>query len=64
MEQGRIEFNYGINPWTYPNVPTTVNGYVSYWQRVCPTCNGTGINPVANYLICPKCNGEKVVPQK
>ena len=29
--------------------------------RRCPTCNGTGINPVATYLLCPKCNGEKWV---
>lgn len=32
--------------------------------RTCPTCNGTGINPVANYLLCPKCNGEKVLRLK
>ena len=28
----------------------------------CPTCNGTGINPVASYMLCPKCNGEKRIP--
>jgi DnaJ-class molecular chaperone len=33
-------------------------------MRVCPTCNGTGINPLATYMVCPKCNGEKVVPFK
>lgn len=32
--------------------------------RRCPTCNGTGINPVATYLLCPKCNGEKLIPPK
>lgn len=29
--------------------------------RQCPTCRGTGINPVAIYLLCPKCNGERYV---
>ena len=29
--------------------------------RICPTCNGTGINPVFSYMLCPKCNGEKYV---
>lgn len=32
-------------------------------DRRCPTCNGTGINPVATYMVCPKCNGEKRVPE-
>lgn len=32
-------------------------------SRCCPTCNGTGINPVATYMVCPKCNGEKRVPE-
>lgn len=27
-------------------------------MRVCPVCKGTGINPVATYMVCPKCNGE------
>ena len=31
-------------------------------RRQCPTCNGTGVNPVATWLLCPKCNGEKRVP--
>ena len=31
-------------------------------MRFCPTCNGTGINPVAMHYLCPKCNGEKTVP--
>jgi DnaJ-class molecular chaperone len=30
--------------------------------RKCPTCNGTGINPVLPTNVCPKCNGEKTVP--
>jgi DnaJ-class molecular chaperone len=32
--------------------------------RRCPTCDGTGINPVATYMLCPKCNGEKWIPHK
>jgi hypothetical protein len=34
----------------------------SYSHRPCPTCLGTGINPVEPYLLCPKCCGERVVP--
>lgn len=29
--------------------------------RICPTCNGTGINPIVTTAVCPKCNGEKKV---
>lgn len=32
--------------------------------RLCPTCEGTGINPQARYMVCPKCKGEKRVPVK
>lgn len=28
-------------------------------KRVCPTCRGTGINPVWPTKVCPKCNGER-----
>lgn len=31
-------------------------------KRTCPTCQGTGINPVWMSKICPKCNGERTVP--
>lgn len=27
------------------------------WRK-CPTCNGTGINPVLMRYVCPKCHGE------
>lgn len=33
-------------------------------QRQCPTCRGTGINPVQKSLVCPKCNGERVVSKE
>ena len=29
--------------------------------RVCPTCKGTGINPINSLNVCPKCYGETVV---
>lgn len=50
--------------WRHSNF--TIGGYAdtSQMPRTCPTCNGTGIYPVATYLLCPKCNGEKVVPAR
>lgn len=33
--------------------------YLDDGKRTCPTCNGTGINPVLQWRVCPKCNGEK-----
>jgi len=30
-------------------------------QRICPTCKGTGINPVLITNVCPKCNGETII---
>ncbi len=32
-------------------------------MRTCPTCRGTGINPVLPTNVCPKCNGEREVPR-
>jgi DnaJ-class molecular chaperone len=32
-------------------------------MRACPTCRGTGINPVLPVNVCPKCNGEREVPR-
>lgn len=29
--------------------------------RTCPTCKGTGINPVLPVNVCPKCRGETKV---
>lgn len=40
----------------YDQQPSNVGG-----QRKCPTCKGTGINPVWQSKVCPKCNGERVV---
>lgn len=31
--------------------------------RRCPTCKGTGVNPVLPANTCPKCKGETVVPR-
>jgi len=39
-------------------------GYANGGCRKCPTCKGTGINPVAKTMVCPKCNGETTVPER
>lgn len=41
-----------------------IRPYGDAGKRVCPTCHGTGINPVWPTKICPKCNGETRVPHK
>lgn len=30
-------------------------------ERDCPTCRGTGVNPIMTTLVCPKCKGERKV---
>lgn len=35
----------------------------THMVRRCPTCRGTGINPVLVTNSCPKCKGETVVPR-
>jgi DnaJ-class molecular chaperone len=32
-------------------------------MRICPLCNGTGLNPKLITHVCPKCQGEKKVPR-
>ena len=44
------------NNWEKIQKPILLPG-----QRICPTCKGTGINPVFIINVCPKCNGETVV---
>lgn len=36
-------------------------GYGASGVRTCPTCKGTGINPMLPTKVCPKCNGETKV---
>lgn len=38
-----------------------VNTDAPYGWRECPTCKGTGINPVVTMYVCPRCNGERRV---
>jgi hypothetical protein len=39
-------------PWLEPR---------DYGTRLCPLCDGRGLNPKLPWLTCPKCNGEKRV---
>lgn len=44
-----------------PCAADTIGGVRWPPLRKCPTCKGTGINPVSTRDLCPKCNGEKTV---
>lgn len=43
-----------MTPPSGVNLPTVSTS----GTRVCPTCKGTGVNPVWPTKVCPKCNGE------
>lgn len=55
--------NYTVGPYyQWPDYRPYITPRYDYGLRTCPTCKGTGINPVNSYVVCPKCNGETKVP--
>jgi hypothetical protein len=42
--------------------PYLVGTRAPYGWRDCPTCRGTGINPMLLTRVCPRCGGERRVP--